>query len=156
MRGITAACEGATLTLPMAGRRNRKDSEDQIREAVANGANAILITVDVAALGKREADAKVTSGGKAVKKDGGIASQSFSLYDGRRSISTHLRPQLTLFSADMTWADIAWVQKHAPGIPVLVKGIGAAEDVVLAKKHGAAGVILSNHVSESGLQQIKC
>lgn len=62
-------------------RANRRDSEAQIMEAVANGADAILITVDVAAMGKREADRKVESGGKAVKKDGGIASQSFSLYD---------------------------------------------------------------------------
>ncbi|KAK4705053.1 L-lactate dehydrogenase (cytochrome), partial [Phenoliferia sp. Uapishka_3] len=109
-------------------RRNRKDSEDQIKEAVAHGADAILITVDVAAMGKREADARVVSGGKAAKKDGGIGSQSFSLYD-----------------SDLTWADIAWVQTLAPGVPVLVKGIGAAADVVLAKQHGAAGVILSNH-----------
>ncbi|KAM0747157.1 L-mandelate dehydrogenase [Meredithblackwellia eburnea MCA 4105] len=109
-------------------RADRKDSEAQIREAVENGADAILITVDVIALGKREADARVLVGGKAAKKDAGIASKSFSLYD-----------------LNLTWNDIAWVQKHAPGIPVLVKGITAAEDVELAKKHGAAGVIISNH-----------
>lgn len=48
-------------------------------------------------------------------------------------------------AANLTWADIAWVQKHAPGVPVLVKGISTVEDVLLAKQHGASGVFLSNH-----------
>lgn len=45
----------------------------------------------------------------------------------------------------MTWADIEWVKKHAPGLPVLIKGLGSVEDVALAKKYGARGVFLSNH-----------
>lgn len=48
-------------------------------------------------------------------------------------------------TADLTWADIAWVRKHAPGIPVIVKGLATVEDVRLAKANGADGVILSNH-----------
>ncbi|KAI5479365.1 L-aminoadipate-semialdehyde dehydrogenase [Pseudohyphozyma bogoriensis] len=115
-------------------RSNRKESEEEIKAAVKNGANAILITVDVVALGNREADAKVvqsaggTQGSAPPKKDGGIASKNFATYD-----------------ANLSWDDIKWVQSLVPGTPVLVKGIGAVEDVVLAKQHGAAGVILSNH-----------
>lgn len=45
----------------------------------------------------------------------------------------------------MSWADIDWVKKHAPGVPVLVKGINTVEDVILAKEHGARGVFLSTH-----------
>ncbi|KAM0748302.1 L-mandelate dehydrogenase, partial [Meredithblackwellia eburnea MCA 4105] len=45
--------------------------------------------------------------------------------------------------------DIAWVKRTVkdinPSIPVLVKGVGTVEDVELAKKYGAAGVVLSNH-----------
>lgn len=47
--------------------------------------------------------------------------------------------------ANLTWADIKWVQSLAPGLPVLVKGVQSPEDVELAQKHGAAGVIISNH-----------
>lgn len=48
-------------------------------------------------------------------------------------------------AADLTWADIDWVKKHAPGLPVIVKGISTVADVDLARQHGASGVILSNH-----------
>lgn len=51
--------------------------------------------------------------------------------------------------ANLSWNDIKWVQDLAPGLPVLVKGVQAPEDVELAKRHGAAGVILSNHGGES-------
>lgn len=51
----------------------------------------------------------------------------------------------SIFTADMTWADIDWVKKFAPGLPILIKGIACVADVELAKKHGASGVILSNH-----------
>jgi L-lactate dehydrogenase (cytochrome) len=45
----------------------------------------------------------------------------------------------------MSWHDIAWVRNLAPGLPVIVKGVGAWEDVVLAYKAGADAVVLSNH-----------
>lgn len=47
--------------------------------------------------------------------------------------------------ANLSWDDIAWIKKMVPNVPVLVKGISAIEDVALAKTHGAAGVVLSNH-----------
>lgn len=58
---------------------------------------------------------------------------------------------------NITWGDIAWIKSIAPGLPVVVKGVGAWEvsspestqltgqDVVLAKKYGADAVVLSNH-----------
>lgn len=45
----------------------------------------------------------------------------------------------------MSWDDIAWVRKFAPNVPVLIKGVGSVDDVVLAKQYGADGVVLSNH-----------
>lgn len=45
----------------------------------------------------------------------------------------------------MSWNDIAFVRKLAPGLPIVIKGIGAWEDVLLAYQHGADGVVLSNH-----------
>lgn len=50
-----------------------------------SGADAILITVDVASLGKREADSRIlpsSTHSKTPKKDGGIASTTASLLDG--------------------------------------------------------------------------
>ncbi|ORY79747.1 FMN-dependent dehydrogenase-domain-containing protein [Leucosporidium creatinivorum] len=116
-------------------KQDRKESEKSIQIAAEAGAEAIVITVDVASIGKREADAPRG------KLSGGVAASGSKVFDGKR-------PRLTLFplsTADMSWADIDWVKKHAPGVPVLVKGINTVEDVILAKKHGARGVFLSTH-----------
>jgi len=44
----------------------------------------------------------------------------------------------------ITWDDLAWIRERAP-LPLLVKGIMTAEDAVLAMKHGADGIVVSNH-----------
>jgi isopentenyl diphosphate isomerase/L-lactate dehydrogenase-like FMN-dependent dehydrogenase len=44
----------------------------------------------------------------------------------------------------ITWDDLAWIRERAP-LPLLVKGILTAEDAVLAMKHGADGIVVSNH-----------
>ncbi|KAL8279022.1 hypothetical protein RQP46_008691 [Phenoliferia psychrophenolica] len=51
-------------------------------------------------------------------------------------------PSSTLMEANLHWRTI---KDQAPNMPVLVKGVGCVEDVVLAKQHGADGVLLSNH-----------
>src|SRR5581483_881551 len=44
----------------------------------------------------------------------------------------------------LTWDDVAWLRSISP-MPVIVKGILAPDDAVLAIEHGAAAVIVSNH-----------
>jgi 4-hydroxymandelate oxidase len=44
----------------------------------------------------------------------------------------------------LTWKDLEWL-RSITRLPVLVKGVIAAEDAVLAIGHGAAGVVVSNH-----------
>lgn len=64
---------------------DRRESERRIRKAVEAGAEAIVITVDVAAIGKREADARVVvaKGGKGgAKPGGGVAASGSKLFDG--------------------------------------------------------------------------
>lgn len=121
--------------------KDRKESERRIRVAKEAGAEAIVITVDVAAIGKREADAPRG------KLSGGVAASGSKVFDGELTLGRRAT-KLTSCPccvADMRWDDIAWVKKHAPGVPVLVKGINTVEDVVLAKQHGARGVFLSTH-----------
>jgi 4-hydroxymandelate oxidase len=44
----------------------------------------------------------------------------------------------------LTWKDIEWLAGITK-LPVLVKGILRSDDALLAVKHGASGVIVSNH-----------
>jgi 4-hydroxymandelate oxidase len=45
----------------------------------------------------------------------------------------------------LSWDDLAWVREHAPGVPVLVKGLLTAEDAELAVQAGADAIVVSNH-----------
>jgi 4-hydroxymandelate oxidase len=44
----------------------------------------------------------------------------------------------------LTWKDVEWLQSIAP-MPIVVKGVLAPSDAVLAVEHGAAAVMVSNH-----------
>ena len=48
------------------------------------------------------------------------------------------------FDPSLSWSDLAWL-RSITRLPVLVKGIMAPEDALLAAQHGASGVIVSNH-----------
>lgn len=48
-------------------------------------------------------------------------------------------------TANVSWDDVAWIKERAPGVPVIVKGVATVDDVELALKAGASGVVLSNH-----------
>lgn len=49
-----------------------------------------------------------------------------------------------LFDETLTWEDVKWLIGFTK-LPVIVKGVLAAEDAVLAADIGCSGVIVSNH-----------
>jgi isopentenyl diphosphate isomerase/L-lactate dehydrogenase-like FMN-dependent dehydrogenase len=99
-------------------------TEAAIEEAVESGYSALVLTVDVPYIGRRERDVRVDF-----------------------KIPEHLTVQGDLFAnnfdAGVSWSDLEWLAGY--GLPVLVKGILTAEDAKLACEHGAAAVVVSNH-----------
>jgi isopentenyl diphosphate isomerase/L-lactate dehydrogenase-like FMN-dependent dehydrogenase len=108
---------------------------DQVREA---GFTAVLFTVDVPVLGRRERDLRT---GFALKPGYRIETYGSALGD-----LGALTPALAaeLIDPRLSWRDLEWLHEAA-GMPVLAKGILTAEDAVLAAEHGCAGVVVSNH-----------
>lgn len=52
---------------------------------------------------------------------------------------------LELFSRpSLTWTDLAWLRQRTR-LPILLKGILATRDALLAVEHGVDGIIVSNH-----------
>ena len=115
-----------------------------VERAVAAGASALVVTVDVPVLGRREADernrfelppgmtvANLRSPEHAQMRAGergsGLASFVGAAWDPR-----------------ITWSDLDWLASLSP-LPVIPKGILHPEDAVRAFEHGAAAVIVSNH-----------
>src|SRR5437899_2064648 len=102
----------------------RATTEAAIAEAVEHGYSALVLTVDVPYMGRRERDIRVGF-----------------------KIPEHLTVQGDLFGANfdatVSWRDLEWLAGY--GLPVVVKGILTAEDAELACEHGAAAVVVSNH-----------
>ena len=115
-----------------------------VRRAEAAGCKAVVLTVDVPLLGKRERDARnrltlpdhlslknlLPAGLDKLPKEAadlGLAAYIASLFD----------PALI-------WKDIEWLVRLTR-LPVLVKGVLRADDALRAVSHGASGIIVSNH-----------
>ena len=115
--------------------------EGMNREVIAQAADCgfshLVITVDVPVFGWRDRDRR----------------SGFALPPHLRLHAVPVPPDRTepltpadvdaYWNTNMTWDDIArWAEGP---LPLLVKGILAPEDAVLAADHGARGVIVSNH-----------
>jgi isopentenyl diphosphate isomerase/L-lactate dehydrogenase-like FMN-dependent dehydrogenase len=104
--------------------RPRSKTEAAIEEAVESGYSALVLTVDVPYIGRRERDVRVGF-----------------------TVPEHLTVQGDLFGqgfdATVSWRDLEWLAGY--GLPVVVKGLLTAEDAKLACEHGAAAVVVSNH-----------
>lgn len=94
-----------------------------IERAIALGAPAFCLTVDSAVYSRRERDI----------------------------VSRFVKPwratgegDARAFQAALSWADIARIRKTFP-IPLVLKGIGTAEDAVIAIEHGVDYLHVSNH-----------
>ena len=124
-----ATCAPAELT---EGRRwfqvyvwkPRSKTDAAIESAVSNGYSALVLTVDVPYLGRRERDLRID-----FKVPEGMTVQGNLLGKG--------------FDPTVSWRDLEWLAGY--GLPVVVKGLLTAEDAQLACKHGAAAVVVSNH-----------
>jgi isopentenyl diphosphate isomerase/L-lactate dehydrogenase-like FMN-dependent dehydrogenase len=105
-----------------------------VERAVANGYEALVLTVDVPRLGRRERDLRV----------------GFTIPEGVEIPNVAIAAGVTVsevvsvaFSDRLTWTDLGWLAGF--GLPVIVKGILHPDDARLAIEHGAAGIEVSNH-----------
>jgi isopentenyl diphosphate isomerase/L-lactate dehydrogenase-like FMN-dependent dehydrogenase len=90
--------------------------QELVERAEAAGYRAIVVTVDLPEVGRRE-----------------------------RDLRTGFEPQLgDVVDNSLTWRDLEWLRSLS-ALPLLVKGILTAEDAVLAVESGAEGLVVSNH-----------
>jgi len=111
---------------------------DVVERAEVAGFTALLLTVDLPELGRRERDLRT---GFEIPEE--IPVPIFlALAENVGAIS----PTDINWAVDrsLTWRDLEWL-RSVSRLPVLVKGILTAEDAVLAVEAGAKGVVVSNH-----------
>jgi isopentenyl diphosphate isomerase/L-lactate dehydrogenase-like FMN-dependent dehydrogenase len=121
---IRAAADGPRW-LQLYVLRDRRRTLDHIAEAKTAGYSAVVVTVDLPYLGRRERDLRL-----------GFMNPPIEL---------HL-PYADLFETTpaLTWRDLEWIRSES-GLPLVVKGILTREDASLAVEHGADAVWVSNH-----------
>jgi isopentenyl diphosphate isomerase/L-lactate dehydrogenase-like FMN-dependent dehydrogenase len=117
---------------------DREFVSDVVQRAEAAGFGAIVLTVDLPRLGRRERDLRT---GFEVPEE--LSVPAFvALAEASRAVS----PEDISWAVDdtLTWQDLEWLRSIS-SLPLVVKGILTAEDAVLAAEAGAEGVVVSNH-----------
>ena len=142
--------------------RDRDFTAALVRRAEDAGYAAIVVTVDVPVLGKREADERhgfalppglrlanlecLDDGGRPSSPGGGSGVQASAgagpatAPDGSRLAALFQRS----IDAGLTWAFVAWL-RTVTALPIWVKGILAPDDALLALAADVDGIIVSNH-----------
>ena len=108
-----------------------------LQGAAAAGYEAVVLTVDVPAVARREVNLKNAFRFPRLQR-GNYASLLSHTSDAEA-----LRNRIGV--APFTRQDIGWIREAAGGLPLVLKGILRREDAHLAVEHGVQGVIVSNH-----------
>ncbi|NXA41978.1 HAOX2 oxidase, partial [Eudromia elegans] len=111
--------------------RNRAVSKQLVQRAEALGFRGLVLTADLPYPGKRRDDVR----------NGFQLPPHMSLKNLEGAFEV-----CKMMSVDpsVTWNDIHWLQSLTH-LPIIVKGILTKEDAELAVRHGAQGIIVSNH-----------
>jgi len=118
--------------------RDQAITRSLMDEAIDSGFEAIVVTVDAPRAGRRERDFRT---GFQVPADVTVPSLDAAL-GGDRPVS--VQEVFAQIDPTLSWPDLEDLASEC-SVPVLVKGIQTHEDATLAIKHGAAGVVVSNH-----------
>lgn len=115
---------------------DRAHTAELVERAEAAGYQVLVVTVDASV--KRSGFALPPGVEPANLRGFPVSSHSPDLAEGRILFGTPLLDRAP------TWEDIGWLRAQTR-LPIVVKGLLAAEDGRRALDHGAEGIILSNH-----------
>lgn len=126
--------------------KDREATRTMLQRAVDAGCKALVLTADTPFLGKREREARI-----GFHLPPGVDLPNYrhlqhsptnvSQGNGESGLAQHF---LDNIDPALTWKDVDWLVAQTP-LPVVVKGVMRPDDAIMAWKHGAKGVIVSNH-----------
>jgi 4-hydroxymandelate oxidase len=123
--------------------RDRGITRSLVERAEAAGCRAISLTVTVPVQGNRERDAHnrfALPPGIEIANFAGLRQSRFPDADASR-LNAFIDQE---FDPSLSWKDIEWLRSITK-LPIVLKGIMAPEDGVLAVEYGTAAVVVSNH-----------
>lgn len=118
-----------------------QEAQKSIRRAEAAGYQAIVLTVDAPILGRRERDIRndMISFQEAYYPKAFAGNAPHTIFGSSDTIE-----QAAYEGHLLTWDVLSWLRQQT-SLPIILKGILAAEDAKLAIAHKVAGIIVSNH-----------
>ncbi len=124
--------------------RDRGLTEGLVRRAEAAGYTALVLTVDVPVLGRRERDARNAFSLPPEFRLGNFTIPEPEVGQGHAGESGLAAFHQGLREPSLSWKDLEWL-RNLSGLPLLLKGVLRGDDAARAMDLGAAGIIVSNH-----------
>lgn len=139
---------GGTLFFQLYVKKKESETRELIRRARSLGYRGLVVTVDTAAVGKREEDdrykveASFAAGENVDPRIGATAAPGDDSFVFRSP-----------YSSTLNWEDLRWIREEWGNAgPICLKGIATAEDAKIACDMGIRYIYLSNH----GGRQLDC
>jgi len=129
--GEIAEAGGTEVWFQLYPTPNRDITRGLLQRAERAGSRVVVLTVDTPVIGNRERHSTTLM--KLITA-GDVRMGNYEGLLGGESIN----------DPSMTWEMVAWLKANT-SMKVVLKGIVTHEDAALSVKHGAAGVIVSNH-----------
>ena len=133
---LAAAAPGGRRWFQLYWSADRGFTRELLAEVAEAGFEAVALTVDFPAPGRRERDLRAKF---ALPDELGIPNIPSS--GARDSFAAAVAQAV---DKQLTWRDLEWLHDTCR-LPVLLKGVLTREDAVLGVEHGVAGVVVSNH-----------
>jgi 4-hydroxymandelate oxidase len=140
---VRAAADGP-LWFQLYVHKDRGITRGLIARVVAAGYDALVLTVDVPEIGRRERD----------ERNGFRLSPDLRVANFLPAMSDPLQAEADgsglanfvqgMRDASLGWKDLEWIRERS-GLPLVIKGLVRADDARRAVDHGASGVVVSNH-----------
>jgi 4-hydroxymandelate oxidase len=125
--------------------RDREITRGLVERAAAAGYSALCLTVDTPLAGQRERDRRNSLRMPRHLELGNFPrSHTSQHHDGQGEGSSLAQYIASQWDPSLKWTDVEWLRSIAP-MPLIVKGVLAPQDAVLAIEHGASAVLVSNH-----------
>ncbi len=133
---LAVAAPGGRLWFQLYWSSDRGFTSDLLASVAEAGFEAIVLTIDFAAAGRRERDLRNRFALPADLPSPNVP-HALAREDFHKSLGQ-------IVDTSLTWRDLEWLHETCR-LPVLLKGVLTAEDALLAVEHGAAGIVVSNH-----------
>jgi 4-hydroxymandelate oxidase len=133
---LAEVAPGARQWFQLYWSRDRGFTQALVEAAADADFEAIVLTVDLPAAGRRERDVRA-----AFEIPRNLPLPNLSEHLGHGDFHATLSE---VVDPSVTWRDLEWLRSVST-LPILVKGILTEEDARLACEHGVDGVVVSNH-----------